>query len=188
MKFHDVFDHQNGLDRIEEGVHGPWEQGAAQDIMDTLFLQSSPTLESWDHVRRLRVFDNGTAPANVQDVMMVTGDSTKMLVPHGDHGGVNVTRQSQKVSCHYDDIHNFTWVVYGTKTFVLAPQDAVEPGTGQHTNENRSVDTSGPLFRRAVVSQGQLLYLPKDWWHEVQTNPEGSMTVGQWFTPAASRS
>jgi len=75
--------HQNGLDRIEEGVHGPWEQGGAQDIMDTLFLQSSPTLESWEHVRRLRVFDNGTVPAKVQGVMMVTGDSTKMLVPHG---------------------------------------------------------------------------------------------------------
>ena len=77
MKFHDVFDHQNGLDRIEEGVHGPWEQGGAQDIMDTLFLQSSPTLESWEHVRGLRVFDNGTVQAKVQGVMMVTGDSTK---------------------------------------------------------------------------------------------------------------
>lgn len=52
-----------------------------------------------------------------------------MLVGLDEHGGVKVTRKSKKVWCHYDDIHNFTWVLYGTKTFILDPHHAVQPGS-----------------------------------------------------------
>ena len=29
------------------------------------------------------------------------------------------------------------------------------------------MQTSSSVFRKAVIGHGQLLYLPKDWWHEV---------------------
>jgi hypothetical protein len=52
---------------------------------------------------------------------MVSGDSTKILTPMENNGGVSVGRKVQTVVCHYDDIHNFTFVVYYRKTFLLAP-------------------------------------------------------------------
>ena len=170
IKFHTVFQDQNGLHRIEEGPHEyPWRAGTAQDIIDYLFPSNSDIFKSWQLVSQLRAFDSGDIPATISHVMMVSGNSTNMLVEHEDHGGVKVTRKFHKVWCHYDDVHNFTWVFYGCKTFIVAPPHAVPPGAPPHVSENRSADTSTPLFRKAVVSAGQLLYLPKGWWHEVRS-------------------
>jgi hypothetical protein len=168
VKFHTLFKDQNGLHRIEEGPHEfPWRAGAAQDIISSLFPAYSDIFKSWQLVSQLRAFDSGNTPATISHVMMVSGDSTNMLVEHEDQGGVKVTRKFHKVWCHYDDVHNFTWVFYGCKTFIVAPPHALPPGAPPHISENRSADTSTPLFRKAVVSAGQLLYLPKGWWHEV---------------------
>jgi ribosomal protein L16 Arg81 hydroxylase len=84
-----------------------------------------------------------------------------------NNGGVTVSRKRQTVVCHYDDIHNFTFLIYGRKTFLLARPQDVPYGPNKERNVNRSVDTSSSVFRKAVIEPGQLLYLPKDWWHEV---------------------
>ncbi|MBV5346481.1 MAG: cupin-like domain-containing protein, partial [Rhodoferax sp.] len=134
--------------------------------------------------------------------------------PSADHGGVAVSKHTHKVWCHYDDVYNFTWVIYGRKTFLLAAPDDVPAGPTPHVNENRRADTSTPLFRKAVVSKGQLLFLPKGWWHEVRISypaslallyrlsrlsrlshtshtshthlTQVSMSLGQWFTQPGS--
>ena len=80
---------------------------------------------------------------------------------------VEVGTKAQKVVCHFDEFHNFTYVINGTKTFVLAPFDKVLLGPEKEPKTNRKVDTSSSDFSRAVISPGQLLYLPKNWWHEV---------------------
>ena len=170
MSFKQVFEHPNGLHRLEEGTHFQWTPGeelGIRNILRKLFAESSPMMQSWDGVGRLNVFDNDGRKAVVDDVMMVTGNCTKMQGVLQDHGGVYVSRESQKVWCHYDDVHNFSFVLYGTKTFFLAPPCAVESGPPPDINRNCSANTAGPAFRKAVVSQGHLIYLPKNWWHEV---------------------
>ena len=55
---------------------------------------------------------------------MCSGDSTRILTSMENNGDVVVCRKSQTVVCHYDDIHNFTFSIYGTKTFLcVRPQD-----------------------------------------------------------------
>ena len=94
-------------------------------------------------------------------------------------GGATVTRTEQVVKCHQDDVENFTFVIYGSKTFLVAPPEAVEQGK-TYASENHQADTGSSFFRKAVITPGQLLYLPRLWWHEVHTNPDGCMTIGRW--------
>ena len=169
MKMQAIFEDLNGLSRIEEGPHEfPWKNGSAQAIIETIFPPDSLIRKSWEQVNLCTtMYDGEDAQSTITDVMMISGDSTKMLAPVLDHGGVSVDRSGQKVWCHYDDIYNFTWVIWGCKTFLLAPPADVPLGSGTHPNENRDADTSTTLFRKAVVERGQLLFVPKGWWHEV---------------------
>lgn len=110
---------------------------------------------------------NYNGPTQPVEIMMISSDSTKILTPIS-YGGVNYSQKDQIVPCHQDDIHNFTFSIYGTKTWLLAPPGDVPPGGGREKNTNRSVDCSSSIFRKAVLKPGQMLYIPRDWWHEVR--------------------
>ena len=159
--FKQVLEDLNGVKRIEEGVHDPlWTNGTGTEIFHTIFPSKTLMGEAWDSL----YFDRNTQPV---EVMMVSGDSTKIVAPINDYGGVNTSQKDQIVACHFDDVYNFTFCIYGTKTFLLAPPGAVPCGKGRDKNVNRTVDCSSNIFRKAVVKPGQLIYIPKDWWHEV---------------------
>ena len=101
---------------------------------------------------------------------------------------------AQKVVCHFDEFRNFTYVINGTKTFVLAPFDKVLFGPEKEPNTNRKVETSSSDFSRAVISPGQLLYLPKNWCHEVSLAYSdtyvsfSSSTIGMHYTDSRTDS
>ena len=124
--------------------------------------------------------------------MMCSGDSTKTLAP-GVHGGMAVGRKAQTVVCHFDDIHSFTFLVYGRKTFLVAPPEAVAYGS-KDENVNREVETSSSVFKQAVIGPGQLLYLPKNWWHEVPLAYSdtyvsfSSSSIGMYYTDSRTDS
>lgn len=159
--FKEVFEDLNGTLRIEDGIHPPsWEEGSASSIVEMLCTSDSLMTKAWETVKKYVIED----PV---EVMICSGDSTRMVQRIENNGGVTVSRKRQTVVCHYDDIHNFTFLIYGRKTFLLASPQDVPYGPNQERNVNRSVDTSSSVFRKAVIEPGQLLYLPKDWWHEV---------------------
>ena len=159
--FRDVWLDINGALRIEEGVHkSEWKVGSGSDIVEKLFQGDSLTRKAWEAVKQLGI----DKPV---EVMMVSGNSTKILTGIHNNGGLAVGRKTQTVGCHFDDIHNFTFLIYGSKTFLLAPPEKVPLGPGKEPNVNRTVDTSSSDFRKVVIGPGQLVYLPKNWWHEV---------------------
>ncbi|MFN9944210.1 MAG: cupin-like domain-containing protein [bacterium] len=42
-----------------------------------------------------------------------------------------------------------------------------------HESENPQADTTSSAFLKAVIEEGQMLFLPMLWWYQVHTNPEG---------------
>ena len=161
VTFNTVLQHQNGSIRIETGVHRPCEEGSVSGIVEMLCARGTRMRKAWETVKKYGV-------QQPVEVMMCSGDSRSILTPE-NNGGVAVSRTGQTVVCHYDDIHNFTFVLYGQKTFLLARPQDVAFGPEPDINVNRTVDTSSSIFRKAVIGPGQLLYLPKDWWHEVSS-------------------
>jgi hypothetical protein len=156
-----VFQDTSGVKRIEEGVHEPvWEYGTGTAIFQSIFQTDSPMQKAWAEI-------NYNGPTQPVEVMMISSDSTKILAPTY-YGGVDTSQKDQIVPCHYDDIHNFTFGIYGTKTWLLARPDAVPCGAGRDKNLNRTIDCSSSIFRKAVLKPGQMLYIPKSWWHEVR--------------------
>ncbi len=101
---------------------------------------------------------------------------------------------------HYDPVETFHWVIRGSKRFVC-----YRPGVRNfYPNDRRStapfisrVDPDGyderqfPRFARAIpvefsVEEGELLYLPAFWWHQVYS--EGGVNVSLnfvWFASLA---
>jgi hypothetical protein len=157
-----IFDNVNGLDRIEEGVHDAWACGSADEMVDLLFGGHLAMRGAWETLKSVRVFPGQkTSP-----VMMVSGDSRK-IIERRNHGGVHTGRELQVTPCHFDDVHNLSLCLWGTKTFLLARFGDVECGPAPEINLNRVVDTRGAAFTKYVLRAGQALYLPPRWWHEV---------------------
>ena len=121
----------NGTLRIEEGVYNEqWMSDSGSEIVQILFEPDSLMVKVWQEVKEL-------GSQETVEVMMCSGDSTKTLAP-GVHGGMTVGRKAQTVVWHFDDIHNFTFLVYGRKTFLVAPSEAVTYGS---KDENVNHDT-----------------------------------------------
>jgi hypothetical protein len=182
--FKTVFTGTSNFHRIEEGVHDEeeaskqeWRKGSGQAVMNRLFKPDSKIYAAWELLKELPAHHDGPELQS-SEVMTVTGNSTAILTPC-DYGGATVTRTEQVVKCHQDDVENFTFVIYGCKTFLVAPPEAVQQGK-TYASENHRADTGSSAFRKAVITPGQLLYLPRLWWHEVHTNPDGCMTIGRW--------
>eukprot|EP00966_Prymnesium_polylepis_P016382 377713-Prymnesium_polylepis.1 len=99
------------------------------------------------------------------------------LVPTGS-GGIT----------HFDEYNNTALVLAGTKTFLIAPPNAMSWGDGPgNGNRNERLDVD-PLvlgrypeppsqqWQRAMLGCGDVLYLPSGWWHHVVSTSHSLMT------------
>ena len=96
-----------------------------------------------------RTEKNPKAPPNCQYVEVDDRQGFQHPVPKGCTAGIHA-------GC------GFHW-----QEEPIAPPEKVPLGPGKEPNVNRTVDTSSSDFRKAVIGPGQLVYLPKNWWHEV---------------------
>jgi len=104
------------------------------------------------------------------------------------------------VSCHYDTFDNLACVVAGERRFTLYPPDAIGDlyvGPIDHTMSGPPVslaagtapgDPRYPRFEaareRAVTAElkpGDVLYLPKLWWHQVEATSPFNVLVNFWW-------
>ena len=89
---------------------------------------------------------------------------------------------------HFDDYNNAALLLAGNKSFFIAPPNAMTwedgPRNGKR-NERLDVNplipgpyTEPPLaqWRLANLGPGDLLYLPRGWWHYVVSEPHSVMT------------
>ena len=106
---------------------------------------------------------------------------------------------------HNDDYVNFIMVLQGVKTFYVAPPDAIQPSARGRAHEAADVipsnvaagqtpqdwsdrrrratyDQLSTPMRRFTVEPGQLLQLPRGWWHYVSSAPQTVM-VNFWYAP-----
>jgi hypothetical protein len=108
------------------------------------------------------------------------------------------------ISAHYDTVDNLACVVAGTRRFTLYAPELVNklyPGPIDHTMAGQpvslaaSIEEEGrfPLFddvrEQALVAElepGDALYLPKLWWHRVQSTAPFNGLVNYWWDAFAS--
>lgn len=85
---------------------------------------------------------------------------------------------------HFDDYNNAALVLAGKKTFYIAPPGALKWEDGHRNGRrNERLDVE-PLYLEppldawqvAVLGPGDVLYLPKRWWHFVVTEQKSVMT------------
>ena len=104
------------------------------------------------------------------------------------------------VSSHYDTVDNLACVAVGTRRFTLfAPQliDKLYVGPIDNTMAGQPVSLAAssepdkdrfPLFEQirdhslvAELESGDALYLPKLWWHQVESNAPFNVLVNYWW-------
>ncbi|HEY6621120.1 MAG TPA: cupin-like domain-containing protein [Steroidobacteraceae bacterium] len=104
------------------------------------------------------------------------------------------------VSCHYDTVDNLACVAVGTRGFTLfAPQsiDKLYVGPIDNTMAGQPVSLAAssapdaqkyPLFEQikgqsliADLDAGDALYLPKLWWHKVESTAPFNVLVNYWW-------
>ena len=104
------------------------------------------------------------------------------------------------VSCHYDTVDNLACVAVGTRRFTLfAPQsiDKLYVGPIDNTMAGQPVSLAAssapdqnafPLFEEikdqsliADLQAGDALYLPKLWWHKVESTAPFNVLVNYWW-------
>jgi len=104
------------------------------------------------------------------------------------------------VACHYDTFDNFACVVAGQRRFTLYPPDAIGDlyigpidftMAGQPTSLAASAPPDDPRYPRFAAAQeraltidlapGDVLYLPKLWWHSVEATAPFNMLVNFWW-------
>lgn len=112
---------------------------------------------------------------------------------------------ASNVSCHYDTLDNFACVVAGRRTFTLYPPDAIGSlyvGPIDNTMAGQPVSLAAsaapgegpfPDFEavrdRAVVLEleaGDVLYMPKLWWHRVEATASFNALVNYWWDATSS--
>ena len=84
---------------------------------------------------------------------------------------------------HFDDYDNLALVLVGRKTFYVAPPSTFRdsPRLGK-SNERKGVSPHDRLtsdmsqWQVAHLQAGDILYLPKGWWHYVDSIPQKVMT------------
>ena len=103
------------------------------------------------------------------------------------------------VSAHYDAFENVACVVAGTRRFTLYPPELIGNlyvGPIDHTMAGQPVslaaaspdDQKYPLFREvrdkawvAELAAGDALYIPKLWWHQVESTAPFNGLVNYWW-------
>ena len=109
------------------------------------------------------------------------------------------------VACHYDTFDNFACVVAGRRRFTLYPPDAIGDlyvgpidftMAGQPTSLAAGAAPDDPRYPRFAAARaraitvdleaGDVLYLPKLWWHSVEATAPFNMLVNFWWDEFAS--
>lgn len=103
------------------------------------------------------------------------------------------------VACHYDRFDNLACVAAGRRRFTLYPPEAIGDlyvGPIDHTLSGQPVSMVGgdaeggafPRFAQAkaqsisvMLEEGDALYLPKLWWHEVEALDPVNILVNYWW-------
>lgn len=100
-----------------------------------------------------------------------------------------------KTPLHFDDKENFFVQIFGEKRFLLFPPsqtDYLYQAHGETFSHMSRVDVFDPdkskfprfaeaKYTEVIVKPGDMLYIPKDWWHAVDTL-ETSISVNFWWT------
>ena len=103
---------------------------------------------------------------------------------------VSVARRSQGLPFHRHG-KTFTTLVVGTKTWLLAPPTAVPTpdmvwtSSGVSYCERKNI-SGATQVKRIVQVAGELLYLPKWWWHATLTSEGGGKSSGDGERSSAS--
>lgn len=108
------------------------------------------------------------------------------------------------VSCHYDTLDNLACVIAGQRRFTLYPPEAIGDlyvGPIDHTMAGQPVGlavgatdrTAYPRFEAAAglaitvdLAAGDALYLPKLWWHQVESTAPLNGLVNYWWDAFAA--
>ena len=104
------------------------------------------------------------------------------------------------VSAHFDAVDNVACVVAGARRFTLFPPEAIEGlyvGPLDNTMAGQPVSLAGsapldddkyPLFRmvreqalRAELKPGDGIYIPKLWWHQIESTAAFNGLVNYWW-------
>lgn len=106
---------------------------------------------------------------------------------------------ASNVCAHYDAFDNVACVVAGTRRFTLFPPETISNlyvGPIDHTMAGQPVslaaasgdDEKFPLFREvrdkawvAELGAGDALYIPKLWWHQVESTAPFNALVNYWW-------
>ncbi len=110
-----------------------------------------------------------------------------------------------QVACHYDTLDNLACVIAGRRSFTLYPPDAIADlyvGPIDHTMAGQPVSLAAssprdparyPRFERvaersqqAELEPGDALYLPKLWWHRVESSAPVNAMANYWWDAFAS--
>ncbi len=145
-------------------------------------------------------FKNSTKllPTELDDAHLITGLSrffTKSVIRN-----LWISRGSITVGLHFDAAENLNIQVRGRKRFVLFP-----PGTSPYypcpffsqTAHISEVFREGPELdrarfprfdpsrgREAILEEGEILYLPPYWWHQVTSLGDINVNVNTWCFPS----
>ena len=112
---------------------------------------------------------------------------------------------ASNVSAHFDAVDNVACVVAGARRFTLFPPEAVAGlyvGPIDHTMAGQPVslaaaappdDDKYPLFRKireqalcAELKPGDGIYIPKLWWHQIESTASFNSLVNYWWDAFAS--
>jgi hypothetical protein len=114
-----------------------------------------------------------------------------------------ISRGSKTVGLHFDPAENLNIQLQGRKRFMLYP-----PGTRGYypssmfsqTAHISQVFRDGPDYdrerfpafdptsgREAILEQGQILYLPPYWWHQVTSLADVNININTWSLPRVSK-
>ena len=110
-----------------------------------------------------------------------------------------------RAQTHNDQDHNIACVVAGRRTFTLFPPEQVKNlyiGPMEHTPSGRAISLASleepdferfPRLREAIahaqvaeMEPGDALYVPKYWWHHVQSHAAFNILINYWWGNSAS--
>ncbi len=110
-----------------------------------------------------------------------------------------------RAQTHNDQDHNIACVVAGTRTFTLFPPEQVQNlyiGPMEHTPSGRAISLASleepdferfPRLREAIahaqvaeMEPGDVLYVPKYWWHHVQSHAPFNILINYWWGNSAN--
>ena len=126
------------------------------------------------------------------------------LVPEGVPPRLWIGNAST-IACHYDRFDNLACVIAGERRFTLYPPDAIGDlyvgpidytMAGQPVSLAATADPQDPRYPRFAAARaraltltlrpGDVLYLPKLWWHQVEATAPFNLLMNYWWDDFAS--